>query len=74
MRTTVPNPPVATHTPPDPAARSIAGAPMPIVVTTFRVFGSTRTTVPSFASPTQIAFAVAVTDVGREPTGMDATM
>ena len=52
MCTTVPKPPVATQTPPAPTARSIAGAPMPIVLTTRRVAGSMRVTVKSLASPT----------------------
>jgi hypothetical protein len=40
MRTRVPSFPFATHTEPKPAAMSLTSPPIPIVLTTFLVFGS----------------------------------
>src|SRR4029078_5697804 len=49
------------------------GSPMPIVLTTRRVLGSTRVTVPSRASPTQRPPCPAAVETGFEPTRIDAT-
>ena len=72
--TTWPSPPVATQTPLGAAARSMAAAPIPIVLTTRRATGSMRATVASRASPTHSVPSAAASDAGFEPDARLATI
>src|SRR5206468_9627406 len=73
IRSTVPSPWLATHTPPLPAAMATGRLPTWIVSTALLTTVLTRDTVPSPLLVTHASGPVMATALGADPTGICAT-